>query len=73
MLTEERERNTAQAENLAAHQDLMSKVEKLHLLEDSNRLLRDENTQLAGKVAELEARAKQLQVDIEPLRQQKEQ
>lgn len=58
---------------MASHQDLMSKVEKLHLLEDSNRLLRDENTQLSSKLAEVQARASSLEKEVDPLRQKTEQ
>ena len=60
LLTLERERTQTSVITAHKHDELMAKVEKLHLLTDSNKLLRDENEKMEVQIKEYEAKLKKL-------------
>ncbi|RDD46225.1 Nucleoprotein TPR [Trichoplax sp. H2] len=67
-LLTERNRIKSQIESAAKYTNLMEKVENLNLLNESNRLLRDEKEKLEQQVKQQTAKISQLEKDIQPLR-----
>lgn len=70
LLNEERERTQATVRTASEHKTLLEKVEKLHLLQESNQLLRDEKERCEKNISELETKLKHIQNDILPVREE---
>ncbi|XP_033110270.1 nucleoprotein TPR-like [Anneissia japonica] len=68
-LTDERERSQVAAQTRAQHEDLVSKLEKLNVLTDSNKLLREEKEKLEQQLQCMEAKINKLESDIAPLQE----
>ena len=66
-LQQERERSAVSVATAAEHADLLRKVERLNILQESNRMLREEKSALTRQTSELEARLAQAQADVAPL------
>jgi nucleoprotein TPR len=66
-LTEERERCQMTARTAAQHAELMQKVENLNVLQDSNKVLREEKNTLEQQVTQLVAKVKRFEGEIGPL------
>ena len=45
---------------MSQHMELMRKVETLNLLQESNKLLRDDNSRIQAKLSEAEAKVRHL-------------
>ncbi|XP_071964047.1 nucleoprotein TPR-like isoform X2 [Antedon mediterranea] len=68
-LTEERERSQVTAHTRAQHEDLVSKVETLNVLSDSNKLMRTEKDQLEQQLQQMQAKVEKLESDIAPIQE----
>lgn len=66
-LKEERERSNVVAASENQHKELLKKVEMLNLLQESNKLIRDEKDAAVRKNTTLEARVKHLESQLTPL------
>ncbi|XP_065184062.1 nucleoprotein TPR-like [Sycon ciliatum] len=68
-LDNERHRAQLHAETASHHAEIMEKVQTLHILQDSNKLLREDRDRLQQRVVQMEAKSKQLEDEICPLKE----
>lgn len=67
-LHQERERAATSALTSEKHTEMLRRLETLNALTDSNRLLREERSNLASRAEELGEKVKALEAELEPLR-----
>merc|ERR1712166_1048602 len=56
-----------QTQSQSQHKQLMERLNQLNILQESNTLLRDENTRSTGKASELETQVSSLKDQLQPL------
>ncbi|CAD5114207.1 DgyrCDS3352 [Dimorphilus gyrociliatus] len=70
-LKEEIEKNESKQQQAAEHAELLHKIEQLNLLQDSNRLLREEKERLQSQLKVCHERIQHLDMSIQPLESMK--
>ena len=69
LLEQERQRSTTSVQAMTEHSELISKVQRLAQLEDSNAYLRERNDSQQSKINHLEAALKMAQKELAPLQE----
>ncbi|KAJ3355626.1 hypothetical protein HDU83_003008 [Entophlyctis luteolus] len=67
-LNQERLRNQSNSDSARLHSELMSKVDNVNVLTEANHTLRSQNSELAKKNDLLEKRIRDIEADIQPMR-----